>query len=249
MTDNGSPLHRLFLVMRGIRRTDVKKNPLTCLPITGHILARVCSLLTKGVFGPYMDLLLQAACNLAFFAFLRCGEFTLPSSKFDHTKGLSFSDVTIAYEGQIATKLILKLKSSKTNPFRKGRTIVLFPTGAQLCPVRYMLNFMKVRAPFVLDPSEPLFMTNHRVYIPLMRGMFVGSIRHFLCHLGLNPSHYAGHSLRIGAAMSAAESNIPDHLIKTMGRWSSDCYERYIRTSPSLLRSSSHCRLARSHLQ
>ena len=106
VTDNGSPLHRLFLVMRGIRRTEVKRNPLTRLPITGHILARVCSLLTKGVFGPYMDLLLQAACNLAFFAFLRCGEFTSPSSKFDHTKGLSFSDVTITYEGQIATNKI-----------------------------------------------------------------------------------------------------------------------------------------------
>ena len=189
-------------------------NPLTRLPITGHILARVCSLLTKGVFGPYMDLLLQAACSLAFFAFLRCGKFTSPSSKFDHTKGLSFSDFTFTYEGQIATKLILNLKSSKTDPFRKGCTIVLFPTGAQLCPVRNMLNFMKVRAPFVLDPSEPLFMTNDRV--PLTRGMFVDSIRQLLCRLGLNPSHYAGHSLRIGAATSAAESNIPDHLIKTI---------------------------------
>ena len=27
VTDNGSPLHRLFLVMRGIRRTEVKRNP------------------------------------------------------------------------------------------------------------------------------------------------------------------------------------------------------------------------------
>ena len=120
VTDNGSPLHRLFLVMRGIRRTEVKRNPLARLPITGRILARVCTLLTEGVFGQYMDLLLQAACNLAFFAFLRCGEFTSPSSKFHHTKGLSFSDVTITYEGQIATKLILNLKSSKTDPSERA---------------------------------------------------------------------------------------------------------------------------------
>ena len=194
-----------------------------------------------------MDLLLQAACNLAFFAFMRRGEFTSPSSKFDHTKGLSFSDVTMTYEGQIATKLILNLKSSKSDRFRKGCTIVLFPTGAQVCPVRNMLNFMKVLAPFVLEPSEPPFMTNERV--PVTRRMFLDSVRQLLCCLGLNFSHYAGHSLRIGAATSAADSNIPDHLIKTMGRWSSDCYERYIRTSQSLLRSTSHCRLARSHLQ
>ena len=39
-----------------------------------------------------------------------------------------------------------------------------------------------------------------------------------------NASNYAGHSYRIGAATTAAEVNLPLWLIKTMGRWLSDCF-------------------------
>ncbi|ESO89124.1 hypothetical protein LOTGIDRAFT_154207 [Lottia gigantea] len=35
--------------------------------------------------------------------------------------------------------------------------------------------------------------------------------------------------LRIGAATSSAKSCMPDHMIKFLGRWSSNCYTRYIR--------------------
>ena len=41
--------------------------------------------------------------------------------------------------------------------------------------------------------------------------------------------NYSGHSFRIEAAATAASIGIPDHLIKTMGRWLSDAYQLYIQ--------------------
>ena len=44
------------------------------------------------------------------------------------------------------------------------------------------------------------------------------------------PEKFSGHSFRIGAAIAAAHRGIPDHLIKTMGRWLSEAYLLYVHT-------------------
>ena len=36
--------------------------------------------------------------------------------------------------------------------------------------------------------------------------------------------------MRIGTATSAYAARLEDHLIQTLGRWSSDCYKTYIHT-------------------
>ncbi|CAG2243511.1 unnamed protein product [Mytilus edulis] len=60
----------------------------------------------------------------------------------------------------------------------------------------------------------------------------------FISHvkLGLSCDSYNGHSFRIGAAISAQEARLEDHLIQTLGRWLSNCYTRYIHTSPNVLK-------------
>ena len=52
---------------------------------------------------------------------------------------------------------------------------------------------------------------------------------------GIDASAYAGHSFRIGAAMTAAACGLPESLIKTLSRWESSAYILYIRTSQSTL--------------
>ena len=94
-----------------------------------------------------------------------------------------------------------------------------------------MSQSLNLRSAMNLSVNSPLFIqANGR---PLSRGDFVEFIRSMLERLGLNSRSYARHSFRIGGATAA---RIPDHLIKTMGRWSSDCYQTYIKTPLALIR-------------
>ena len=52
---------------------------------------------------------------------------------------------------------------------------------------------------------------------------------------GVNAEGYTGHSFRIGAATAAARAGVPTHLIKAMGRCSSDAFMVYLRLSPETL--------------
>lgn len=66
--------------------------------------------------------------------------------------------------------------------------------------------------------------------------MFTKEIRNLLAKSGQEPADYASHIFRIGAATAAANANLPEWLIKTMGRWTSDCYQRYIKKPMKALR-------------
>jgi hypothetical protein len=68
----------------------------------------------------FIDSLLEAACVVAFFGFLRCGEFTV-LDQFDSDTNLCYNDVQVTNEC-----IFLLLKKSKTDLFRYGITIPLF---------------------------------------------------------------------------------------------------------------------------
>ncbi len=43
-------------------------------------------------------------------------------------------------------------------------------------------------------------------------------------------ANFSSHSFRIGAATSAAQKGLTKHQIQTLGRWSSEAFQSYIRT-------------------
>ena len=117
----------------------------------------------------------------------------------------------------------VKIKQSKTDPFRVGVHIYLGATQAEVCPVKALLDYFQVRSP---DPG-PLFVFQSGK--PLSRQDLVLNLHEALVREGIPPSNYQGHSFRIGAATTAACCGLEDSLIQTLGRWKSTAYLSYIR--------------------
>jgi site-specific recombinase XerD len=88
-----------------------------------------------------------------------------------------------------------------------------------------LLNYISLRP----QGHGPLLLHNDQS--PLTRQEFIVELKSAIQLLGLNQQLYSGHSFRIGAATSAASAGVPAHIIQTMGRWSSDAYLCYIRSS------------------
>ena len=118
--------------------------------------------------------------------------------------------------------LEIRIKALKTDPFRRGVSIYLGRGLCDLCPVAAVLNYTVQRG----SAPGPFFRFMNGNY--LTREQFVTAIRTALAAAGINPSHYAGHSFRIGAMKTAARQGIQDSLIKTLGQWQSSAYTVYM---------------------
>ena len=81
----------------------------------------------------------------------------------------------------------------------------------------------------------PLFKWKSGKY--LTRAKFITSLRTALSAAGYDERKFTSHSFRIGAVTTAAQCGLEDSLIKTLGRWESSAYTRYIRTPPQTLQS------------
>lgn len=217
-------LPRLHYVLRGVKRSQGGDNPSgrERLPITPHLLRRIKAVWDVQASNPDF-MMLWAACCIAFFGFMRAGELTVPSETgFDASVHLAWGDVAVDDPSSPAV-LSVKLKASKTDPFRQGVTLYIGKTSSDICPVSAMLAYLLVRGSI----AGPLFM--YRDGRPLTRQRFVTAVRQALESAGVQAARYAGHSFRIGAATTAASRGIEDSTIKTLGRWKSLAYLEYVR--------------------
>ena len=207
---------KLYLLLRGIKRAQGPSHSLPKrLPITPHLLRIIQHNLfhSSRLFDD--KLMLWAAITTAFFGFLRISEYTAHrKTQYDPTSTLLFTDLAVRFDSAH-----LHLKTSKTDPFRHGVTVRNQANNTDLCPI----NALR------------LYLANH----PCPRGpLFVFSNGTFLTRSDINKTlrdtsdgaiNISSHSLRIGAASTAAAMGCPKYLIQSMGRWSSDCFRKYIR--------------------
>ena len=165
--------------------------------------------------------MLWVACCLVFFGFLRAGEFTVNSS-FDLAVHLSIGDIQADLLVN-PTCFKVHIKCSKTDPFHKGCDIYVGRGNYSVCPIMALSNHLAFRGP----APGPVF--QYACGRPLSHERLSSTVQSILRRAGYAGS-FSGYSFRIGAATTAASRGVPDHLIKTIGRWSSDAYHIYICT-------------------
>ena len=228
----GDPLlGKLLLkkVLRGILRYQGNTRVLR-QPVTPRVLLTIRPILLAWL-GERDFSMIWAAFTLAFFCFLRCSEFTYPGvSKFRPQFDLSADCVLFHPSLANPRQMSIILKSSKTDVFREGHRLLIACSPSPLCAVSAMRSYFLAAC-----PRGPLFSFQSGRY--LTRSAVVHLLRDAARCAGLPYKSLKGHSFCIGAASTAAAAGLPDWLIKVLGRWSSDCYQLYIRTPKNVLMS------------
>lgn len=224
-TENGLPdplvdwVH-LQSLLRGIKQVKGSSSP-ACLPVTIELMRVILQAMDLSIQD---NLMLWAACCLGFFGFLRTGEFTVNTS-FNSDIHMTVADVQADLDAN-PTFFKVHIKCSKTDPFRKDCDIYVGRGVASICPFVAISNYLEARG----SESGPLFLYSDGS--PLSRQKLTSTLQSILHSAGFTGA-YSGYSFRRGAATTAASSGVPDHLVKTLRRSSSDAYELYSRTPVS----------------
>ena len=215
--------------VKGIKRTQ-SVNTRQRLPITVQVPRALKIVLHNLPQLTYHDKrMLWATFAMAFYGFLRAGELCSKTvNSFDSATTLLWSDVTTT-----AAALMLHIRASKTDPFHHGCTITIGDTATSTFPLNAVQSY---RAIHQHRPSSPALTFQDGSLLTRQR---LTVLQELLLHAGFDHDKYASHSFRIGAATTAAAAGLPQWQIQAMGRWTSDCYSRYIQIpQPTLIQAS-----------
>ena len=201
---------RLNYALKGIRRDYSSPRRKARLPITPNVLTRIFKIWSQHPV-TFDRLMLWAAFCLAFFGFMRSGEFTCPSIQAFTPDMLSPDDIAVNSHTALSF-ITVHLKRSKNDPFGAGTTLHLGATGSCLCPVAAVLGYKAYRPPI----PGPLFIFSDGS--PLSRSSLISCLKQALSTAGVDDSGFSGHSFRIGAATIAAEAGFSDSFIRLLGR-------------------------------
>ena len=228
---HGDPLTGKLLlkkVLRGILRYQGQRRILR-QPVTPGTLIAIRPIL-EAWLGEGDFSMIWAAFTLAFYGFLRCSEFTYPGVHSFRPQFDLGTDCVSFYPSLVCPQhIVVTLKSSKTDFSRQGQSVVIAKAPGPVCAVSAMQQFFLTTRP----SRGPLF--SFRSGRLLTRSAVICLLRDAARCAGLPYHSLKGHSFRIGAASTAAAAGLPDWLIKVLGRWSSDCYQLYIRTPQQVL--------------
>ena len=119
----------------------------------------------------------------------------------------------------------LKLKSPKEN--KKGTSIIIdvYANLGDFCPVKALEKWMKTA---IIDMNLPLFRKTDGT--PLTGRKFNIILKNCLSkHIPYEAGSISSHSFRAGIASLMGTLGYSENEIKSIGRWSSKCFQDYIK--------------------
>ena len=182
------------------------------------------------------DRMFKAASETGFQGLLRKSEYTHNKQKnkeWSPVLNLTRADLSFIPDIEHPVRAEIMLPPTKTDQLGTAMVPIILPF-TQGVPMNACAS---LRAMVLQDPvperlqgETPLFKW-HSSGKPLEGRELLKWVQDMMGRIGECPTLYGTHSLRIGGATSLSDAGCPDHIIKTIGRWSSDCYRKYCRAA------------------
>jgi hypothetical protein len=193
------------------------------LPITLPILEMLLNAAPNIQGSRYQVCQFKAMCSLAFFGFLRIGEMTATTNA--GCQPLQLHQISYVYgSSKHVVGFTLTFLDFKHHYNQRPFTLSL-QRQHSCCPIALLLDYLPLRG----NQPGAIFITQQGN--PVTREVFAARLSEAIKFCGLNPTRYKSHSFRIGAASYAAEKGMSDAQIRTLGRWKSNAFQKYIRVS------------------
>lgn len=181
-----------------------------------------------------LDAAVYACLTTTFFTAARLGEFTVPNlNGFNaeiHIKPVDVRHDVQDRNGNSVTTF--HIPQTKIVPKERGGETVLWavqegPTD----PHAALTNHFEINQP---PQTAHLFAYRHNgSHRPLSKPIFLARLKKALKDAGRPNKH--GHSIRIGATLEYLLRGVPFEAMKSIGRWSSDSFSRYLRKHAQIL--------------
>lgn len=193
------------------------------LPVTVEVLDKIINSLSHVSSTVFEAVLFRAMFLFAFNAFARVGELAMTNTS---TNLIQFENLSFASEvDQPAVHVVFS--DFKHNVQRKRHAISFSHGPSSYSAVKALEDYIQYRG----NGKGPVFLMLNMKPVP--RSYFDRILRSCLSFAGLDSSVYKGHSFRIGAATYWSQQGMSDSQIRSCGRWSSNAFKKYIRSSTS----------------
>jgi hypothetical protein len=165
----------------------------------------------------FEDACFWAKLLTGFFGLLRISEYSNGALQNRHVRVVS--------EG-----LVLTVPFSKTS--LHPVEVRLSARDDHLCPLKAVEHYQSFLLGNTSSESKEsklaFFRRDAKSTAPLSKDKFIAKLKGLVKELGLDPTHYAGHSLRRGGCTAMFLAGVPETFIAAHGRWRSLEYRKYL---------------------